>query len=160
MQIAVPHSIDLGGIAKGWCADRGAELLASSGCGYVNAGGDLRLFGQKKAAWKIGIEDPFSPERNKAILHLTKGAAATSSTWKRRWLAGKSKQHHLIDPRTGQPSKSDIISATVMAPTAVQADIWAKTLLILGEAEGSDWIRARGLQAIVILANQESRRIG
>ncbi|MGD8190417.1 FAD:protein FMN transferase [Brevibacillus ginsengisoli] len=160
VQVATPHAIDLSGIAKGWCADRAAELLASTGCGYVNAGGDLRLFGQKGSMWKIGIEDPFYPERNKAILHLTQGAAATSSTWKRRWRVGQDIRHHLIDPRTGMPSKSSIVSATVMAPSAIQADIFAKTLLILGEEEGSDWIEAHKLQALVILSNKECRRVG
>lgn len=88
--------IDLGGIAKGWSVDRAAELLAFHGAGFINAGGDLRVFGYKDASWKVGIEDPLQPDRNKAIVHLSKGAVATSSTWKRSWCLGEERKHHLL----------------------------------------------------------------
>lgn len=77
--------LDLGGIAKGWTADRAAEMLASLGRGFVNAGGDIRLFGEDGPPWSIGVEDPFAQQRDVALLQMAKGAVATSSTWKRRW---------------------------------------------------------------------------
>lgn len=152
--------IDLGGIAKGWCVDHVSEFLSLHGCGYINAGGDLRVFGHRKESWKIGVEDPFQPNRNKAVVHLTKGAVATSSTWKRKWRVGDVGNHHLIDPRTGKPSDSTIVSATIMAPDTVAADVAAKVVLILGEHEGAAWARKHSYQGFMILQDGEFRRIG
>ncbi|MGC5325724.1 FAD:protein FMN transferase [Brevibacillus sp. SYSU BS000544] len=152
--------IDLGGIAKGWCVDHVSEFLSLHGCGYINAGGDLRVFGQRKESWKIGVEDPFQPNRDKAVVHLTKGAVATSSTWKRKWRVGNVSNHHLIDPRTGKPSDSTIVSATIMAHDTVAADVAAKVVLILGENEGAAWARKHSYQGFMILLDGEFRRIG
>jgi FAD:protein FMN transferase len=144
------RKIDLGGIAKGWAVDRAAKHLGQWGKGFVNAGGDLRVFGHEDAQWNIGVEDPFSPKYDVAVLTVNKGAVATSSTVKRRWKQGTEWKNHLIDPRTGSPTKSEIFSATVTAPTAVQADVWAKVVLLLGMERGIAWIREREQRAVLV----------
>lgn len=144
------RKIDLGGIAKGWTVDRAAKHLGQWGCGFVNAGGDMRVFGGEEKKWNIGVEDPFSAKYDVAVLTVNKGAIATSSTLKRRWKQGSEWKNHLIDPRTGQPTKSEIFSATVTAPTAVQADVWAKVVLLLGMERGMKWIREREERAVLV----------
>lgn len=127
--------LDLGGIAKGFIADRVAEELSPVGPVLVDAGGDLRALGLE---WPIGVQDPLHPERNLTEVKLRDAAAATSSIVKRG--------RHLIDPRTGAPSHSDVHTAVVIAPTAVQAETAAKVALLLGREAGGRYLARRGLK--------------
>ena len=131
-------SIDLGGIAKGWIAERATEILAKnagegSACG-VSAGGDMFLHGlpEGQPAWEIDLEDPYDPEQSLGVLRVQPGSVATSSIMKRRWRQGKRERHHLIDPRSGEPAQTPWLSVTVFAPHAAQAEVFAKALLIAG----------------------------
>lgn len=151
--------LDLGGVAKGWTVDRAVELIGSLGSGYVNAGGDLRVFGERELPWNIGVEDPHAPERDLALIGIKRGAVATSSTWKRRWMRGGKWMHHLMDPATGRPSDTPLVSSTVTAPTAVQADVWAKTVLLLEPEKAEQWIRDRKEHAILVDIHKRIRRI-
>ena len=120
-RLAPNVGLDLGGIAKGWMADR-----LSAGLGpnvLVNLGGDLRSRGggPDGAGWPVGLGD--------ATLLLEGHGAATSSVLRRRWGDGL---HHLIDPRTGRPAESGLVEVSVVAATAVDAEIVAKSALIAG----------------------------
>jgi len=130
--------IDLGGIAKGWIAERAAQALAawSSAC-MVNAGGDSFLVGLPagKPCWRFTLEDPADPERGIAVLKVKPGAIVTSTTTRRRWQQAGRVQHHLIDPRTLQPASTDWLSVTVLAPHAAEAEVYAKSILIAGSAQ-------------------------
>src|SRR4051812_29606417 len=125
--------IDLGGIAKGWVVDQAAEALSQHGFGFVNVGGDIRIFGSLPRPLNIGIEDPFYSAKMLSSIQVSDGAIATSTSMKRRWKVNGTSKHHLIDATTGEPSASTIISSTVTAPTAVEADVLAKVVLLLGE---------------------------
>ncbi|MEX0984161.1 MAG: FAD:protein FMN transferase [Actinomycetota bacterium] len=126
--------LDLGGIAKGWTADRAAEDAIGDGVRWVlvNAGGDLRVAGEAPAL-DVAVEDPWAPDRELTRLRLRSGALATSSTLRRAWGQG---QHHVIDPRTGAPSRSPLVQATVWAPTCAEAEVRATACLIAGAADG------------------------
>ena len=113
-RVARGSGIDLGGIAKGWMADRLSDALGAA-C-VVNLGGDLRARGR----WPIGVGE--------ATLMLRDQGAATSSTLKRRW----GDVHHLIDPRTGRPAQTGLEEVSVVAATALEAEVVAKTALLLG----------------------------
>lgn len=127
--------VDLGGIAKGWIAERAAEQLAkvSAACA-VSAGGDMFLINvpQGETDWEIGLENPLKPEQDLAILHVMPGAVATSSITKRQWRHNGKLQHHLIDPRSGKPAQTEWLSTTVWAETAAEAEVYAKVLLLTG----------------------------
>jgi thiamine biosynthesis lipoprotein len=127
--------LDLGGLAKGWVAERAARILAqSSPACAVNAGGDMFLVGLPpgQGAWQVGLEDPRDPEQNLAVLNIGSGAVATSSITKRRWLQGGEERHHLIDPRTGKPAEAEWLSVTVIDAQATAAEVLAKAVLIAG----------------------------
>jgi FAD:protein FMN transferase len=130
--------LDLGGIAKGWIAEKAAGILSEDtpACA-VNAGGDMFLVGLPtgQEAWEIGLEDPLHPEQDLAILRIGPGALATSSITKRTWIQSNSPRHHLIDPRTGQPAETEWLSMTVIAPHATAAEVYAKALLIAGKQD-------------------------
>lgn len=151
--------VDLGGIAKGWAADQAARLLESSGSGFVNAGGDIRIWGKRSFPFRIGIAHPLHPNENVAVLSMEDGGVATSSVVKRRWKTKTGSNHHLIDPFAGRPSETSILSATVTAPTAALADVWAKTVLLMGEEEGSRWIKSQKQRALLVRSCGTVRRI-
>jgi FAD:protein FMN transferase len=131
--------LDLGGIAKGWTCD----VAVAAGMGtVVSAGGDLRSSNPDTVA---EIVDPW--DKIATTVHVGIGGLATSSTTRRQWKVGNRSAHHIIDPRTGGPAISPIVSATVSAATATAAEAGAKAALLLGAdglawAEKQDWIRA------------------
>jgi thiamine biosynthesis lipoprotein len=133
-------ALDLGGIGKGRAADLVIDELADAGVqgACVNLGGDLRAVGQAPdgaSGWGIAIDDPLDPTRSLVTIGLAQGALATSSIAKRRWARRDGTvAHHLIDPRTGRPSSSDVVSATVIADTAVDAEVLAKVAVMRGNA--------------------------
>ncbi|WP_088830171.1 FAD:protein FMN transferase [Paenibacillus tyrfis] len=165
-----PHAeIDLGGIVKGWAVSRLAGWMREAWavpCGMVNAGGDLAVWGanhrHKKQTWLIGIQNPWNPGEDAGVLHLGEGAAATSSTLGRQWLTHGSVMHHLIDPRTMSPSRSDVVQCTVAGSDVVECEIWAKTMCIAGLEHGLSLFRAEaaGCEALVFLRDGRIHFIG
>jgi FAD:protein FMN transferase len=120
-------AIDLGGIAKGWLADRLSERIGER-C-LVNLGGDLYARGDGVAGegWPVGL--------GSVTVLLRDQGAATSSTRKRAWQVGGRQVHHLVDPRTGREAHSDLGEVSVVAADAVHAEVFAKTALLLGSAD-------------------------
>ena len=112
--------LDLGGIGKGYAVDRVAELLALAGPCLVNAGGDLAVRG---GAWPVGVTDEIT-------LELTRGGIATSGRDRRHWRVAGTEMHHLIDPSTGRPADGDLVSVTVVADSAANAEVLAKAAFL------------------------------
>jgi thiamine biosynthesis lipoprotein len=146
----VGSRVDLGGLVKGWAVDRAARHLNPAGNWVINAGGDLlaRGEGPDGAGWLVGVEDPFRRQHDIATLSIRDAAVATSSTMRRRWTTTDGEAHHLIDPRTGRPSKSDLVSATVVAETALRAEALAKQLLLQGLASAREFAETRRVGAV------------
>jgi FAD:protein FMN transferase len=132
--------VDLGGIGKGIAVDRVAAMLGSPA--LVNCGGDVFAAGRPpgEVGWRVGVSDPFAPDADILVLTVEDRAVATSSTMRRNWNAGGRRMHHLIDPRSGQPSTSDAVQVTVVAPTAVEADVYAKVALLRGADQGMQFL--------------------
>lgn len=154
--------LDLGGIGKGYVADLvGSEIFANVPDFWVSVGGDLIIKGDNEGeiGWKVGVQDPGAPE--KEIFSLkTKGqelGVATSGIFKRRGEAGGLKWHHLIDPRTGLPVENEILAVTGISSSATRADVFAKTVLVLGRVDGLKFIDEREDSAcIIFLKNGEA----
>jgi thiamine biosynthesis lipoprotein len=143
--------LDLGGIAKGWAVDRAAEMLGAWGAAMVDAGGDIRVSAAAGGEpWPIGIQNPFDPARDLGVIALDGGAVVTSTVGRRRWQRDQQTMHHLIDPRTGKPSQSDLHTVTVLAPTAANAEVAAKVALILGSDRGRAHLIQRGLSGVFV----------
>jgi thiamine biosynthesis lipoprotein len=144
--------IDLGGIGKGYTVDAAARLLEPVRNFVVNAGGDIlaRGDGPDGDGWLVAVTDAASEGRTVSLVRLHDQALATSTTAARRWRRAGQLQHHLIDPRTARPSESALVSATVIASTAVRADVFAKTVLLLGQEEGMQFLRDQGVPGLMI----------
>ncbi len=137
--------IDLGGIAKGWAADLITRRLADIGPSLVDAGGDIAISGLLRdgTTWPIGVANPLEAGQSLGLLELARGGVATSGRDRRRWMRDGVMQHHIIDPRSGQPAITDVLAATVIAPHAQQAEVATKMALILGTQAGIAWLDAR-----------------
>jgi thiamine biosynthesis lipoprotein len=154
--VALPAgcALDLGGIGKGWTLDRAAERLRGFDGFAVDAGGDLVLGGAQAngSAWTVGVQDPIAPGRDLLQLSLGACAVATSTVARRRWLRGGRVQHHLIDPRTGLPSQSGALAATVVAESAARAETLAKAAVLLGPSAGVRFLDGQvGVRGLVVL---------
>lgn len=161
--VRVPFGVelDLGGIGKGWAADQAAQALYSVGPCLVDAGGDIAVFGMLKdgSGWPVGIENPRVFQEELTQVEATNMGIATSGKNKRHWMKAGAFQHHILDPRTGQPAESDVISATVIAPDVMQAEMAAKVINILGSEAGLTWLTSKpDYEAIIVLMNGEIHR--
>jgi thiamine biosynthesis lipoprotein len=134
--------LDFGGVAKGWAAHQAARRLKPYGSTLVNAGGDIAITGRKSDGswWSVGVANPGNPSNNLEVLKLGRCGVATSGTDYRRWKRDGLWQHHIIDPRTGFPAVTDILSATVVAPDVMEAEMNAKVAVILGGEAASSWL--------------------
>jgi thiamine biosynthesis lipoprotein len=130
LQLPPGIGLDLGGLVKGWAADLAAERAVEAGLPWVlvNAGGDLRIAGDAPLI-DVSVEDPDDPESELGRLSLREGGVASSSTRSRSWGDGV---HHVIDPRTGSPSATDLVQVTATAPTCAEAEVLAKAVLLRG----------------------------
>lgn len=133
-------ALDLGGIAKGYGVDQATRVLREHGVhrGLVNVGGDLMALGDGPGArpWRIGIRDPRDPEGTVRTLELVDEAVATSGDYLRFFEHDGERYHHILDPRTGAPTRSRTRTVTVVAPDVMTADASATVAFTL-EEEGA-----------------------
>lgn len=134
--VALPEGfrIGLGGIAKGYGIDAAMKVLRKHGVQHavVNVGGDMSVLGKKHGkAWPIGIAHPRNKELALASLNLSNTCVVTSGDYERFFEVDGVRYHHILDPRTGYPSKG-CMTATVVASHAEYADALATALCVLG----------------------------
>lgn len=157
-QVFIPSElrIDLGGIGKGYIIDKIAQDLIKKGFEnfWISAGGDIFLAGKDgDENWIVGVQNPKDLDNDLAKINVSEKsmAIATSGIMKRRGEKGGHKWHHIIDPRTGFPAENDVSAVTVIAPSVAEADVLAKTVLILGKDEGIELINKRNNTECLII---------
>jgi len=152
--------IDLGGIAKGYAVDQAIEVLRREGIqdALVDAGGDLRLISSERTRGRrrVWIRHPRKPQGFFGYFRQDSGAVATSGDYEKFFVWKGQRYHHLLDPRTGYPARKSI-SATVIAPTAMEADALATAVFVLGPKEGLALIERLPEIEGVILAEEEGK---
>lgn len=152
--------IDLGGIGKGLAVRWAAQELADAGsAALVEAGGDVMALGTGPdgAGWMIAVENPLGGDEPVAVLRLTDRAASTSSTRVRSWTVGDQQVHHIVDPRTRTSAEADLRSVTVVGDDTATAEVWSKSLFIVGRSGIRAAADARGLAALWV---EQNGRIG
>ncbi len=152
-------SIDLGGIAKGYIADRVADYLRCNGVdsALLNFGGNIVCVGSKPdgTPWNIGLQSPFGQTQTDffAITEIADGTVVTSGIYERCFMYEGKIYHHIIDPRTGQPSDSGIISASVIGKNSMIADALATSIILLGREKGLKLAEDFGYYAVCVSEN-------
>lgn len=144
--------INLGSLAKGYIIDRTVEFLIENNvsAGYVNAGGDIRIFGQKKPL-TIGIQHPRN-EQNQIIdaLKVQNKSIVTSGDYERFFIVDGVRYHHILDPRTGYPSRN-AVSVTVISDSAFLADAYSTALFLLEPQKALDLVESKvDLEAVIL----------
>ncbi|MFH1834778.1 MAG: FAD:protein FMN transferase [Methanobacteriota archaeon] len=154
-------SVTFGGIAKGYIVDQGLEVLRSMNVSHalINAGGDIGVYGGKPGGggWSLALQNPRDKSDYITVIEISDGAVATSGDYERYYTEDK-KVHHIIDPRTGY-SATELISATIIAPTATDADALSTAVFVLGPEEGLRLVESLdGIEALVITEDKEIKR--
>lgn len=156
--------IDLNGIAQGYTVDLIADFLMANGIKnfLVEIGGELRVEGKKPNGedFYIGIEGPDSSIDNKATIKhvaIIKGKALTTSGSYRKYIQyGTDRLTHIINPKTGYPVHSDILSVTVFANDALSADGYDNALLSMGIKNAFNFLNKHpDLEAYFVYKNEE-----
>lgn len=152
--------LDLSAIAKGYGVDWVAEYLERQGINHymVEIGGEIRVKGDnpKGQAWRIAIEQPSMMQQSvhKAIA-LTNAGMATSGDYRNYFERDGKRYSHTINPQTGYPIDHRLVSVTVIAATAAEADGWATAINVLGPEKGMDVANQEKLAVYMIVKEEE-----
>lgn len=146
--------IGFGAIGKGFVAEHIMTEWKKMGftSGLINASGDIRCFGKhpKTESWKIGIANPKKPENYVAWFNLNNSAVVTSGNYKKFVTISGERYGHIINPKTGWPSKG-IISVTIFCNNAELADALATSVFVMGTYSGLNFInQLNGIEALII----------
>jgi thiamine biosynthesis lipoprotein len=127
--------IDLGGIAKGFALDRAVRKLkdAQIDSALINAGGNIYCLGTNhRAPWRVGVQDPFREGKVLDELVLADRAVATAGDYQQYVEINGRRYSHIVDPKTGYPAQSGIVSATIIADDATASDALSTACVVLG----------------------------
>ncbi|WP_062204494.1 FAD:protein FMN transferase [Demequina salsinemoris] len=148
--------LDLGAIAKGYAADRAADVCREHGVegGLIDLGGNVVAMGRSDVGvpWQVGIQSPFDV-RGEVLgtVSAQDESVVTSGVYERVLEVGGKRYHHMIDPLTGRPFQTDLASVTVVAASSTKADLWATIAQAGGLDEGFRRVsEAYGVEAVFI----------
>ncbi len=137
--------IDFGGIAKGYTSSRIMKIYEEQGVtsGLVNLGGNVQALGEKPdgSKWKVGIQDPEGKIDYLGTLSIKNQAVITSGGYERYFEEDGKTYHHIIDPRTGYPADSGLLSVTIVSSDGTLADGLSTSLFIMGKDEAIKYWR-------------------
>jgi thiamine biosynthesis lipoprotein len=141
--------ITLGGIAKGYAVDRACEVLLESGVqqALVDIGGDIRAIGT--GSWSIAIQHPREEDEWLGVIELENGAIATSGDYRRYFLLGSRRVHHIINPKTGRPAEA-CMSVTIVAENCICADALSTGVFVAGPKEGKALLDSLGIKGLIV----------
>lgn len=156
-QVFFARPMDFSGIAKGFITDQAVSFLLEKKQKnfLVDSGGDIFCAGadDEGKKWTVDVE---GVDSKKIMFHLSDCAIATSGIGKRKWEIGGTRFHHLLNPKNIEEFSFDLSSVTVIANTTTEADIFAKTLFLMGMKNGTIWAREKEIAAIFLKYNGTS----
>lgn len=155
------QAIDIGGIAKGYAADEVRRIFENHKIksALIDLGGNIFAIGKKpdKALWNIGIQDPLSSRgEHVGLISVENKSIVTSGNYERFFTKDGKVYHHIIDPKTGYPSESEIISVTIISDHSIDGDGLSTGVYILGLKKSLEIIHSlEGIEAIFITKTKE-----
>ena len=152
--------LELGAIAKGYAADEACRILKEAGVkdGIIDLGGNVVALGSKT----VGIKNPLSANSGDyfGILRITDCAVATSGGYERFFEQDGVRYHHIFDPATGYPVKTDVLSATVVSSKSIDADCWSTILFSACMEKAKEYIAEHNLNAVLVDVNNNVYTFG
>lgn len=152
--------VDLSTVGEGYAADHLARLMAEEGISryLVSVGGALvsRGMNASNKPWRVAIQKP-TDEQNavQAILDINGHGISTSGSYRNYYELDGKRISHVIDPQTGRPITHNLVSVTVISPTALEADAWDTGLMVLGTEKAKEVVRQQGLAVYMITREGE-----
>ena len=155
MSIKLRHkgqAIDLGGIAKGYIIDKIKDILKNNNFNnaLINLGGTVSSIGEYR---NIGIRNPFNKNNYFATINSKDEDIITSGSYEQYYKINNKVYHHIIDPKTGYPADTDLISVTLIGNTGAKLDALATSCIILGFNKSIKLIKKNKINAIFVLNN-------
>ena len=151
-------TLDLGGSAKGHVVDVAANALREQGItrAFIDAGGDIAVLGRRdrRNPWRIGIADPLNPSQVLGIVQVEDETIVTSGTYQRFSDIEGRLYHHIVSPIDGFPTEG-ILSATVIAPSALLGDALSTALMVLGPQESLNVLREHFPQVRALIVTED-----
>ena len=150
------QGVDLGGIGKGYAADRFIWLFRQFGCrsACTNIGGNVALLGAKPdgAPWNVGIRHPREKGRLLGAVRAQDCAVVTSGDYEKCFVSADGRLcHHILDPATGYPADSGLISVTAVAHSATAADALSTSVFVAGMERGMRLLeQCEGTEAVLV----------
>lgn len=149
------QKIDLGGIAKGYIADRIIEFYKKNDVksAIINIGGNVKTLGKRENEnmWKIGIVEPVKHSiENICAIDIFNKSVVTSGNYERCFRCNNKYYHHILNPKNGQPSNSDLKSITLITDESIDADALATPLFIMGKDDASNFMIANGIKGVIV----------
>ena len=159
--------IDLGGIAKGFIQDSLSDFMIEHGVrgAVIDLGGDVTVVGARgeNRLWRLGVRHPFGGELGLlGVIEIPEAASMTSGIYQRQFELDGIAYHHILDPKTGMPTNSDIASATIVINSALIGDALTSVVVQAGSERGAELIEETPgvLGAILVLRSGEIIVIG
>ena len=155
-------AIDLGGIAKGYASDVVAQLYRNHGIegGWISLGGNVYAHGTKPdgSGWNVAVRDPIDTAANAALLQLSNEFAVTSGGYQRFFTADDGTVYqHILDPKTGKPAQSDLLSVTIVGSSGTMADAYSTALYVMGEVGAVNFWSANRSEFDMVLITTDGR---
>lgn len=133
-------AIDLGGIAKGYATDKVNEIFIENGItsSVISLGGNVSVTGKKEdgSKWKVAIQDPLNNEGYAGVLYVEDTSVVTSGGYQRFFEENGKTYHHIIDPKTGMPADTGLLSVTIVCKNSTKADGLSTSVFIAGLEKG------------------------
>jgi thiamine biosynthesis lipoprotein len=130
--------LDFGAIAKGYAADELIKIITTANVkrAIIDLGGNVYVWGKKPdgTKWRVGIKNPLDPEGEPVIrLEIDTNTVVTSGAYERFFTADGIRYHHILDPKTGYPAESGILSSTIISKSSTAADALSTSVFVLGK---------------------------
>lgn len=149
--------VDLGAAGKGTACDVAIEAYKNNGADYgiVAVGGSVGVFGRKsnRVPWRIAIRDPFrgiEHSEGMAVVKIDEGFISTSGAYEKCFEKDGIKYHHILDPKTGYPVETDIVSVSVVSSNGTMSDLLSTACYVLGKDKSTKLLEYYNAQAIFI----------
>lgn len=136
-------SIDLGGIAKGYACDIAVSILRERGIEHalIDLGGNIYAYGSKPDGlpWSVGVKTPIAGENGYfCVVRVSSRAVVTSGVYERYFAQDGKIYHHIMNPSTGKPADSGLLSVTIISQSSTKADALSTACFVLGLERGMD----------------------